>query len=283
MLSDQQISNFISLNIERGDSFHEILGDDGNNAEAQKAAEQAPSTVAPSCPTLKILTRPVVNQPTKNQPTRTMKIKSIILGIAIALTMNAHAAKQQQVPITYLPVTITSPGYYYLVTDLVSTVGSLNKAIGIAQQASGDITLDLRGHTITNTAPSPAFEAITVDGEGTPGGAVLKGTVTIENGTLSGFGDTLLILTSSNVIVNNVKFNANPGLINTFGIQVTGSHNVVIANCSFAGPWTTGIREYNELAVSHNSYLNNAFDGKLNNNFVTQNVAFPSVLTIIND
>jgi hypothetical protein len=28
VLSDQQISNFISLNIERRDSFHEILGDD---------------------------------------------------------------------------------------------------------------------------------------------------------------------------------------------------------------------------------------------------------------
>ena len=28
VLSDQQISNFIRLNIERGDSFHEILGDD---------------------------------------------------------------------------------------------------------------------------------------------------------------------------------------------------------------------------------------------------------------
>jgi hypothetical protein len=96
VLSDQQISNFIRLNIERGDSFHEILGDDcrvwknitgsraavvravistdsphlqgnsvdictagyveySNNPEAQKAAEQAPSTVAPSCPTLKIL------------------------------------------------------------------------------------------------------------------------------------------------------------------------------------------------------------------------------------
>jgi hypothetical protein len=88
VLGDQQISNFIRLYIERGDSFHEILGDDGrvwknitgsrtavvgavistgsdhasgnvveictagyieysNNAEAQKAAEQAPSTVAP--------------------------------------------------------------------------------------------------------------------------------------------------------------------------------------------------------------------------------------------
>jgi hypothetical protein len=83
VLSDQQISNFIRLNIERGDNFHEILGDEGrvgknitgsrtavvraaisthsphlqgnsveicteasieysNNAEAQKAAEQAP-------------------------------------------------------------------------------------------------------------------------------------------------------------------------------------------------------------------------------------------------
>jgi hypothetical protein len=28
VLSDQQISNFIRLNIERGDSFHKILGDD---------------------------------------------------------------------------------------------------------------------------------------------------------------------------------------------------------------------------------------------------------------
>jgi hypothetical protein len=28
VLSDQQISNFIRLNIERGDSFHEVLGDD---------------------------------------------------------------------------------------------------------------------------------------------------------------------------------------------------------------------------------------------------------------
>jgi hypothetical protein len=94
-LSDQQISNFIRLNIERGDSFHEILGDDcrvwknitgsrtavvravistgcdhapgnvveictagyieySNNAEAQKAAKQAP-TVAPVVPNIEDL------------------------------------------------------------------------------------------------------------------------------------------------------------------------------------------------------------------------------------
>jgi hypothetical protein len=91
VLSDQQISN-----IERGDSFHEILGDDclvwknitgsraavvravistdsphlqgnsvdictagyveySNNPEAQKAAEQAPSTVAPVVPNIEDL------------------------------------------------------------------------------------------------------------------------------------------------------------------------------------------------------------------------------------
>ena len=96
VLSDQQISNFISLNIERRDSFHKILGDDcrvwknitgsrtavvravistgndhapgnvveictagyveySNNAEAQKAAEQAPSTVAPVVPNIEDL------------------------------------------------------------------------------------------------------------------------------------------------------------------------------------------------------------------------------------
>jgi hypothetical protein len=93
VLSDQQISKFIRLNIERGDSFHEILGDDcrvwknitgsrtavvraviaassdhapgnlveictagnveySNNVEAQKATEQAPSTVAPVVPNI---------------------------------------------------------------------------------------------------------------------------------------------------------------------------------------------------------------------------------------
>jgi hypothetical protein len=96
VLSDQQIGNFIRLNIERGDSFHKILGDDcrvwknitgsrtavvravistgndhapsnvveictagyveySNNAEAQKAAEQAPSTVAPVVPNIEDL------------------------------------------------------------------------------------------------------------------------------------------------------------------------------------------------------------------------------------
>jgi hypothetical protein len=96
VLSDQQIRNFISLNIESGDSFHEVLGDDcrvwknntgsrtavvravistgsdqtpgnvveictagyveySNNPEAQKAAEQAPSTVAPVVPNIEDL------------------------------------------------------------------------------------------------------------------------------------------------------------------------------------------------------------------------------------
>ena len=40
VLSDQQISNFIRLNIERGDSFHEILGDDGRVfGKTSRAAE----------------------------------------------------------------------------------------------------------------------------------------------------------------------------------------------------------------------------------------------------
>jgi hypothetical protein len=55
VLSDQQISNFISLNIERGDSFHEVLGDDcrvwKNNAGSRTAVVKAViSTVSDHAP-----------------------------------------------------------------------------------------------------------------------------------------------------------------------------------------------------------------------------------------
>jgi probable HAF family extracellular repeat protein len=90
-----------------------------NNAEAQKAAEQAPSTIAPSCPTLKIL-NPSSCKLTSHTQTKEMKQ---LLNIASILAFFASIVSGQAA-LKYHVLAVT-PGIGQGVNDKGDVVGTL--------------------------------------------------------------------------------------------------------------------------------------------------------------
>jgi hypothetical protein len=222
-------------------------------------------------------------------------MRRIILSLlAITPTLcGALPVSLQQIPITYLPYTITTPGNYYLATDLVATLTldptNESNGISIVHPATGNITLDLRGHKITEASTNTEFWAIQVREAAYTVG---RGSVLIENGTLSGFPYAMLDA-ANNVTVNNMTFVSISIKGSGQELQVDGAQNTTVENCLFTGPTDCAIYERNNVPVAHNAFINNRFanqflqfglvgqnmliDGSSNSNLVPMATTIPLI------
>ena len=123
----------------------------------------------------------------------------LIAMAALGLTMSVftgHAQTGQnelipsvlgkpRIPITSLPLTITSPGYYYLLSDTYYNPTSLTNRIAITVLSPG-VTIDLRGYSLTG----PFQAEITVPeflNLNPVAISIQSSNVTVKNGTISGF------------------------------------------------------------------------------------------------
>ncbi|MFP6906018.1 MAG: hypothetical protein VCG02_12420, partial [Verrucomicrobiota bacterium] len=107
-------------------------------------------------------------------------------------SLAAIEATEPRVPITSVPYTITQPGSYYLVSNLLSTTD------GIIIQVSG-VTVDLMGFSITGDNTGATDYGILLSGPGSIEDVVIKG------GVITGFNDGLYG-SMSNSRVENMRF-----------------------------------------------------------------------------
>jgi hypothetical protein len=202
---------------------------------------------------------------------------NLILAFTAVISSNAA-----NIPINYLPFTITSPGTYVLNKDLTAPY-SKTAAI-TSYQPVGDVLIDLQGHTI-HAAPVPfkilnaASIGIHLDVEG---GAA--GDVTIQNGTLEGFAVGLVTSSGSNDkpgddTVSNITFkNDSTSPANSIGIHFVGSSGVRVVGCKFIGAGHIGILD--DQSEVGNYYSNLYFDGTLDFNLqVTPHVTYPQLVS----
>jgi hypothetical protein len=124
--------------------------------------------------------------------------------------------------INSVPYEIKNPGFYYLGGDL--TLSGSTSAITIK---SDNVTLDLMGFSLTNTASSyPSCAVVTTT----------HTNIEVRNGTVSGFYTGVEAWGSSrNIRVFNVRAQNN-----TYGIYLNGDSHL-IKNCSGVGNTHTGI------------------------------------------
>jgi hypothetical protein len=194
----------------------------------------------------------------------------------------ASVGQAANIPITYLPFTITAPGTYVLATDLTSKKPN-SFAISMYKPV-GSVVLDLNGHTL-HAAPAPFVEANTasygvlvhLDG-GAAGG------ITIRNGTLEGFAygfetSTVTANKGSDLLIQNVTFkNDYPSSKNSESIHLVAANSAIITGCSFVGRGRVGILdEKNETGLT---LSNLSFDGQLGVN-IQQNgyLTYPQIVS----
>jgi hypothetical protein len=185
----------------------------------------------------------------------------LFLALLASFTATGQAAN---IPITYLPFTINSPGTYVLQKDLTANANSF--AISMAKPV-GAIVLDLNGHTL-HAIPVP-FPQLNTTSHGIlvhlNGGAA--GGITIRNGTLEGFAygiETSSITPDKNsdLLIQNVTFkNDLTSSVNSVAIHLVLADSATISGCKFVGAGHTEILdEMNETGLTLN---NLSFDGTL--------------------
>jgi parallel beta-helix repeat protein len=95
---------------------------------------------------------------------------------APAPTMKTLSQIEPRTPISSIPYTISTPGSYYVTSNLIAATNEVN---GISISC-GDITVDLNGFTIQPAAPGNTGAGILVMGTFT--------NIVVRNGTLTGWG-----------------------------------------------------------------------------------------------
>jgi hypothetical protein len=185
---------------------------------------------------------------------------SLLLLLALLASFTATHGQAANIPITYLPYTISAPGTYVLNTDLTANPNSY--AILIYQPA-GNVILDLKGHTL-NMSGDTSYGIIAKMSGGGPG------IVTILNGTISVSAYGLDVQTNpsqqkvTNLIVQNVTFSNNTTSAEDIYLEQT--NGVQVKNCRFVGVGRLGIMDEN--SVMGNTFTNLSFDGKLSVNMM---------------
>lgn len=140
-----------------------------------------------------------------------------------------------RIPITSLPLTITSPGYYYLLSDTYYNPTSLTNRIAITVISPG-VMIDLRGHTLTG----PFQAEITVPeflNLNPVAISIQSSNVTVKNGTISGFFfqigvaslNTEVPTYLSNITITAVKFTEG----GEQSLNLGNVNNSIVSNCSF--------------------------------------------------
>jgi len=140
---------------------------------------------------------------------------------------------EPRTPISSVPYTISTPGSYYLTTNLNVTTGD---AITIT---ASQVTLDLNGFTIASSAGSPTGTGILLSGGNTD--------ITILNGHILGTGFANGIYPGgSNVRVAGVSVSG----CQNYGIILGTANSTVVESCTVQNIGVTGIQA---SSVSHSS------------------------------
>lgn len=143
-----------------------------------------------------------------------------------------------------LPITIAEPGSYVLTGNIVAPAGYTGNGIAIFV---GNVTLDLNSFSVIGVAGS---------GSGIAGFLVGGGTITVRNGSVRGWGDTgVTISTPSDHLCDNLRVTDN----GRNGIQLSNGGNItrcvasnntedgiigtgLISHCTVEGNGENGIR-----------------------------------------
>jgi hypothetical protein len=177
-------------------------------------------------------------------------VKNSVTAVFAAVVMLAWAASARAVDGTIeinqtkalanggFPYVISTSGSYRLTGNL--TVSSTS-ADAIAVNAS-DVTLDLNGFSITGPGGSTS-------GNGISAGVT---DVTVENGTITGFGGNAAIRAGNNSIIRNVHASSNGQGI------ITGNGSVVSDNVAHDNSGTGINCNGAGCAISGNAVYNNA-------------------------
>jgi hypothetical protein len=191
---------------------------------------------------------------------RRNKMKTILLILAIFTSFAnfAVAGQTANIPITYLPFTISAPGTYVLVTDLTCAVNGI--AITMNQQAVGDIVVNLNGHTLNgNNNSLGVFFSLN--------GGVNVGALVLKNGTVSGFytgtaTSNFINTVNSHLLIENVTFNSTipKNNVSGVGIQFERVNGAVVSGCKFVGVMEYGVNDLD--SASRNTYTSLSFDGQ---------------------
>ena len=207
-----------------------------------------------------------------------MRLKNILITAALSLIMNALAvqfgyaqAVDTQVtnaptlvkparPIASLPITITTPGTYYFISNMFFTPTSLSNSTAITVNSPGIVTIDLNGYTLTG--PPQAFMGGYYLN---PSGIVIQSSnVTIRKGTIAGFFSQWVASNQnsaggpnyiSNIDIQSVTFTG--GYVDT--IQLTYVDNSIVRDCIFTGSYGTEIVD--GASQTGNRYINDKFSG----------------------
>ena len=126
---------------------------------------------------------------------------------APAPTMKTLAQVEPRTPISSAPYTISSPGSYYLTTNLVGTSG--NNGITIS---SSQVVLDMEGFALTGVSGSSSGISI---------GATCTN-VTVRNGSLNGWGVCGVYATGQGVLLEQLHAAGNT----SYGLDTGGGSTV---------------------------------------------------------
>jgi hypothetical protein len=201
-----------------------------------------------------------------------------------AQTVQAQAATSASfkppIPITSLPLTITSPGYYYLVSDTYHNPTSLSNRIAITVISPG-VTIDLRGHSLTGPFQAeitvPEFfnlnpEAIVIE----------SSNVTVRNGTISGFffqleagpSGTFVQTYLANIIIKDVKFTEG----GEQSLSLGRVNNSIVSNCSFGPVPEAAIID--DGSQTGNRYINDTVSASSGGSPISISSEVPIILNI---
>jgi hypothetical protein len=159
--------------------------------------------------------------------------KNTLLAAAVSLIITAMVGFAAPIAITQLPITITQPGYYQLVSNLI--VPGTNPAILIT---SSDVTLDLQGYTLN--ALNSNVSVIEV---GYAGKEVKN--VIVQNGTIEG-NNTCIEVTNNGTNPNasgqvhdltflKLTLSLPEGVLGGDCVYLGNVYNINIINCSITG------------------------------------------------
>jgi hypothetical protein len=152
---------------------------------------------------------------------------------APAPTMLTLSQVEPRTPISSVPYTVSTPGSYYLTTNLTVTTGD---AITIT---ASQVTLDLNGFTVSSTAATPTGTGILLAGG--------NADITILNGHILGTGFANGIYPGgSNVRVVGVSVSG----CQNYGIILGTANSTVVESCTVLNIGVYGIQA---SSVSHSS------------------------------
>jgi hypothetical protein len=137
-------------------------------------------------------------------------------SLLFASMSSLFAISGYAITITSLPFTISAPGNYKLTKNL--TYSGSSNAITVS---ASNVVLNLNGFTLSGTGSSNSSIAIYDDG---------FSSVTLQNGTTTGFADALEGENASQILVQNLTmFN------NELGIALISCNYCAIQNCVMVG------------------------------------------------